>query len=151
MTRPSQGSEPVVSFSIPAPLSILPDSSEFPNIQLEIEYTRIDRALASTGAEKETVYKLCSDCDTSILTESTEMKVEISSLGLPYQVVHWDIYVVRMRLIVLGVPSAHWSAYSTPLCTNCKDCKSIHYMCTTCLQNTMFNDEHSSNSYYVLD
>lgn len=130
MTRPSECNEPELSFSIPAPLPIPPGSSESPNIQLEIEYTRIDGALAST-ADKETLYMLCSDCDTSILTDSTQMKVQVTSLGLPYEVVHWDIYVVRVRLDVLGVPSAHWSAYSTPVCTNCEDCKSMNYMCTT--------------------
>lgn len=145
MTRPSQCNEPVLSFSIPAPLPIPPGSSEFPNIQLEIEYTRIDGALA---AEKKTVYKLCSDCDTSILTDSTQMKVQVTSLGLPYEVVHWDIYVVRLRLNVLGIPSAHWSAFSAPVCTNCEDCKSINttffskYINTVAL-HTMFS-EHSS-------
>lgn len=126
-------SEPVLSFKIPAPLPISPGSPESPNIQLYIEYTRIDAALASTATEKEVVHKLCSDCDTSILTKSTQMEVQITSLGLPYHLMRWEIYVVRVRLQVLGVTSEHWSAYSPPVCTNCEDCKSVNYTCVQML------------------
>ena len=120
VTRPDHCNAPTISFSIPVPIPIPRGTPTSPTVRLFTEYTRIDpsRAVGVTDSEREVFVE---QYDAGILTQSTRM--EMSMEDLPYDLISWDMYVLRVKLEVLGVVSNQWSPYSRPLCIRCEECK----------------------------
>lgn len=128
MTQCDNTAPVIISFNIPATIPIPRGSSSSPAVQLHIEYTRIDRVLADSdaGGEKE-VFTEKYDADE--LTQFTHMEARMRSL--PYMLVSWKMYVLRVRLEIMEVISRQWSPYSHPVCIRCEDCKSSMYSVPT--------------------
>ena len=116
---PDECVAPVLTLNLPAPISI--PHNPLP-IQLHMEYTRIDRELDSSdpGSDKTTTVQKAYNA--SILTQSPSLVMALDNL--PYVLLSWEAYVVRMRLEVLGEFSRKWSNYSQPFCVHCRQCKS---------------------------
>ena len=119
--RPPAGdcAAPVLTLSLPDAIP-LPQTMAYPQpIQLLIEYTRIDQESTSDSSTPGIVTKAY---NASGLAKSSTLVMTLDNL--PYMLLSWEAYVVRVRLKVLGESSRQWSSYSTPFCVHCMECKS---------------------------
>ena len=123
MLRPPGGGDcmpPIVTLYLPAPIPV-PRNPDYPQpIQLRIEYTRINSVREDTTSEESGI--VTESYDANDLTGSRKLRIPLSNL--PYSLLSWEAYVVRVRIQVLGEFSRKWSSYSQPFCVDCMECKS---------------------------
>ena len=114
VTRETECSAPVLKVNIP---STIPGGLDVAHtVKLHIEYTRVEKESRDGDLEV-----FVNQLEAGSLIELTLVKVVIENL--PYMLLSWKIYVIRVRLEVLGVVSDQWSLYSQPLCVHCQECK----------------------------
>ena len=121
VTRPPAGGcdAPVLTLSLPHAIPVPQTTAYLQLIQLLIEYTRIDQESNHDSSTPGIVTKVY---NASGLAKFSTLKMPLDNL--PYMLLSWEAYVVRVRLKVLGEFSRQWSSYSTPFCVHCMECKS---------------------------
>ena len=81
VARPSECNAPVLSLNLPSPIPVPPGSATAPNVQLHIEYTRINieeqSGAGQVGGEEVFVMQY----DARILTQSNHMQVRVGFRG----------------------------------------------------------------------